>query len=190
VLAQRYNQRGFTLVELMIGVVIMGILLAAAIPNYKDWIQNAQIRTAAESISAGLQLARAEAIRRNKSVQFTLTGLDSSWTFGCVNWDTDGDGLADDIDPADGVDDCPSAVQSRDGREGTNNAVIAVDNAQIVFNGLGRAAPIMTVNVSNPAGGACLPAGTMRCLNNTVTAGGQIRMCDPLLSILTDPQGC
>jgi type IV fimbrial biogenesis protein FimT len=182
--------KGFTLVELMIGIVILGILLAVAIPNFKDLMQNSQIRTAADSISSGLQLARAEAIRRNASVQFSFTGLDTSWTFGCVNWDTDGDGIEDDFDPVDGVGDCPRTIQSRDGREGTRNVVIATNNPLIVFNSLGRANLATVVNITNPAGGACLPGGPMRCMNNTVTTGGQIRMCDPRLSINTDPQGC
>ncbi|HEU0187716.1 MAG TPA: GspH/FimT family pseudopilin [Gallionellaceae bacterium] len=167
-------QRGFTLIELLIGVVILAILFAAAAPSFRSWIQNAQVRTAADSISSGLQLARAEAVRRNTFVQFSLSGPLSTWSLGCVTPSTT----------------CPSVIQSRSGAEGTSNAVVTVDNATVVFNGLGRANVVMNVNITNPTGGDCqIASGPTRCLNVIVSTGGQVRMCDPALPS-SDPQGC
>jgi len=45
-------QRGFTLIELIIGVVIVSLLLALGIPSFKSWVLNAQIRDGAEAICA------------------------------------------------------------------------------------------------------------------------------------------
>ena len=59
-------QRGFTLVELMIGIAIVGLSLVMAAPSFSSWIQSTQIRTAAEAVQNGLQLARGEAVRRNR----------------------------------------------------------------------------------------------------------------------------
>ena len=74
--------RGFSLIEMMIAVVIVGLLLMAGVPAYTTWIQNLQIRTGAEAILNGMQLARAEAVRRNTNVRFVLdrksTRLNSS----------------------------------------------------------------------------------------------------------------
>lgn len=66
------RQAGMTLVELMIGLAVFGILVMMALPDYTAWIQNTKIRNAAESVQNGLQLARAEAIRRNTDVTFAF----------------------------------------------------------------------------------------------------------------------
>ena len=81
--------RGFTLVELMIALAILGTLIMLALPSMVTWIQNTQIRTAAEGMYAGLTLARSEALRRNTTVRFQLV---DTLTSGCgysvsgTNW--------------------------------------------------------------------------------------------------------
>lgn len=183
------NSNGFSLIELLVGVIILAIIASAGAPNFLAWIQNSQIRTAAESISSGLQLARAEAVRRNANIYFSLNGtanVDSSWRFGCVTPVADLD--------ADGVADCPTIIQSRSGSEGTDNAQVASNSATVTFNGLGRSSnstnSTLIINITNPTGGECLQNnGEMRCLNVMVALGGQIRMCNPALSG-SNPQGC
>ncbi|GAB3343405.1 GspH/FimT family pseudopilin [Marilutibacter aestuarii] len=57
--------RGFTLVELMITVVVMGVLLAIGVPSFRYVQNSARISAPANELVASVQLARAEAIRRN-----------------------------------------------------------------------------------------------------------------------------
>jgi prepilin-type N-terminal cleavage/methylation domain-containing protein len=75
--------RGFTMIELLIGIVVLAILLGMGAPSFMTWMQNAQIRNAADAVLNGMQLARTEAIRRNKPVQFALSS-NSGWNVNIV----------------------------------------------------------------------------------------------------------
>lgn len=65
--------RGFSLIELMIALAIMGLLIALGVPAFGNWIRDIKVRSAAESFTATLQQARAEAIRSNTTVFYQLT---------------------------------------------------------------------------------------------------------------------
>ncbi len=68
------NLRGYSLIELVVALVIMGILLSLALPNYSNYMRDAKLRSAAEVFLSGIQLARSEAVRRNTQVELVLTG--------------------------------------------------------------------------------------------------------------------
>ena len=55
------TQQGFTLIELMIVVAIIGILAAVAIPSYNDYTARAQV-TEAVNLTGGLKTCIAEGI--------------------------------------------------------------------------------------------------------------------------------
>lgn len=195
-LRPEHLQRGATLAELMIGLAIVALLFAMGAPSFSSWIQNTQIRTSAEAIQNGLQLARAEAVRRNTPVRFQLV---SNVTASCALATAGGSWVVSQDDPSGACTSTPSdtvvprIIQVRNAAEGSSNAVVAATQAVIVFNGLGRVTPVpagnIDIDITNPAGGACAATGPMRCLRIRVSTGGQIRMCDPVLAS-TDPQGC
>jgi type IV fimbrial biogenesis protein FimT len=191
-------QSGFSLIELLIGIALIAILLGLGGPNFVQWIQSSQIRTQAESLQNGLQLARAEAVRRNVPVRFQLTSTD---TDACALSTTGANWVVSQDDPAgacasvasDTV--APRIIQARTAKEGSSKAVVAADQSWIGFNALGRVTPApaanININVSNPTGGACAAAGPMRCLRLVVSVGGQIRMCDPAVAANTnDSRAC
>ena len=192
---------GFTLIELMITLAVFALLLMVGLPSMTTWVQNQQVRTSAEGLQAGLQFARAEALRRNTAVRFQLV---DTLTPACVLIDSgtswvvsmnDPTGLCD-VAESDIVD--PLTIQKRSGAEGTPNAVVrglsgAVAATTVTFNGLGRvtgAGAITQINVTNTSGGNCQPAGPMRCLRLNISSGGQVRMCDPAVADNTDPRFC
>jgi len=180
--------RGFTLIELMVTMAVFALLLFLALPNYQTWIQNTQVRTAAEAFQNGVQLARAEAVRRNTVIQFQLLG-GTRWTVGCDLPVADNDG--------DGVDDCPAVLQTRATEEGGTTSVTPVVTpggaTTVTFNGLGRVIPntdaspsITQVDVDSNT----LDPADSRELRITIAPGGAVKMCDPQVADAADPRAC
>lgn len=70
------KQQGFTLMELMIAVAVVGILAAIAIPAYKGYVQ----RGARAAVQADL-VAAATTMERLKAQNFTYAGAAAGTTF-------------------------------------------------------------------------------------------------------------
>lgn len=62
------HRLGFSLLELLTAFAVTGILLSLAVPSFYHQLQTNRIRTHINGIFTGLHLARAEAIRRNRTV--------------------------------------------------------------------------------------------------------------------------
>lgn len=163
--------KGFSLVELMVVVAVIGILLATGLPSFNTWIQNSKIRGAAEAVLSGLQTARSEAIRRNARVTFTLMpgGGTLLWTVGCTTVTAT----------------CPAVIQTRPMSEGsllTSGGALVVNfdagaDTQVIYDSFGRVGNMFAVaawNVNSATGD--------RPLRIIVDVGGSSRVCDPGLS--------
>ena len=193
------RQDGVSFVELLIGIAIVSLLMVMGAPSFNLWIQNTQVRTAAESIQNGLQIARTEAVRRNANVRFNLTdaGGTVAWSVDCVTVTAD----------------CPAGIQTRGGGEGGTNARVGISAtalpspvpanhfstaiavgtglpAGVTFDGVGRVptanvgTDISRIDVTNAA------RADARRMVIMIGTGGQTRMCDPAIALATNPQGC
>lgn len=194
---------GFSLIELIVGLAILGFLMALGVPQYATFLANSRLRATAEGVSNGLNLARAEAVKRNARVELVLTdeepipalvnALPPS-TSG-FNW------VVREWVPATGS---YNFIEGKVGAEGSgktegSGVVIASSSAdagydgRIVFTGFGAMATAQTVsfNFTYPAAGLCAAAnGPLRCLNINVSPGGQIRICDPKVTDAKDTRAC
>jgi type IV fimbrial biogenesis protein FimT len=85
-------QRGFTLIELMITVMILAVMITLAAPSLGGFLQRSRITNASSDFYSDLIYARSEAMRRGKRVTICPSN-DSTNPTGCsatpsVNWST------------------------------------------------------------------------------------------------------
>lgn len=75
---------GFTIVELMVVIVILGIITAIGVPSFNTVIRNNRIAAITNDINSTLQFARAEAVRLGGKVH--VTAIDNSIDKGFAVW--------------------------------------------------------------------------------------------------------
>lgn len=87
-------QQGFSLIELMIAIALLGILLAIAVPSFTDAVLGSKLRSYANNFLASTYLARGEAIKRNSVVKLCAssngTSCTGSWEQGWIVQASDG----------------------------------------------------------------------------------------------------
>ena len=67
---------GFTLVEVVVTLAILGIIAMVAVPNIKTWQESYTLRSASQEVYAMLMQAKTEAMKRNRNcrVEFGKNG--------------------------------------------------------------------------------------------------------------------
>lgn len=196
------RHKGFSLVELIVGLAVLALLIALGVPQYAAFTANARIRATTEGVTAGLNLARAEAVKRNARVEMVLTddppveGLVNSLTSSTsgTNW------MVREWVPSTNS---YNFIEGKAGAEGSgrdesgvlvsSSSTDASYDGRVTFTGFGAMAigqPV-TFQFTYPAAGACAAAsGPLRCLNINVSPGGQIRVCDPKVTDTKDTRAC
>jgi len=81
------HTRGFTLIELMITVALLGILVALAMPSFSDLMRRTKIESAASNVMVSLATARNEAVKRGRNVSI-CSSTDGTNCSGSNNWAT------------------------------------------------------------------------------------------------------
>lgn len=185
---------GFSLLELLVVITIIAILVALALPNYRTWIANTKVRSAAESIQNGLRTARNEAAQRGVNARFELTSTDSTWLVCSLPF-----GITACTDPKAVILDQHPAGESTGVVVTVSKAVSALTNfaavtgappGGITFTPLARPLAADYNNTALLRIDAQSTAPNTRRLATTITAGGSVQTCDAGLSKTTAANGC
>lgn len=197
------RSRGFTLIELMVGLALLAFVLMLGVPAFSTFIQNQKLRDNATLALAQIQFARAEALRLNSNVDFLMTDTTPDiGNFTALAASTTGRNFlvrGNVYNPANGQMELKilttrSADEGTGAMQGSTSGVqLSATTGSVTFTALGGTtlAANEVIEFTNPAGGTCVASGgTMRCLNVVITRGGQVRLCDPSVTAAADTRRC
>jgi len=67
-----HARQGFSLIEILVVLAILGLSVALTLPRLDNVIENAQVRTAVREMAAGLRYSRSNAITRQQEMTLSL----------------------------------------------------------------------------------------------------------------------
>jgi prepilin-type N-terminal cleavage/methylation domain-containing protein len=82
------NNKGFTLVELLIVIALIGIVLAIAMPNISDWLPRYRLKQAANDLYSNLQLTKLRSVKDNKDWAVVFDNVSGRYYI-CSDWGAD-----------------------------------------------------------------------------------------------------
>jgi type IV fimbrial biogenesis protein FimT len=133
----RTKSRGVTLLELMTGIAVLGILISIAVPSFRSFSANSRTTTANNNLVTALAVARSEALRRGDVVRVCgsadMEGCseDPDWSTGWLAFvDRNNDGAVDGGD---------AVVQVWSGPDG--GVKVTADLDSIAYNSMGMMQP-------------------------------------------------
>ncbi len=191
---KRLRSRGFSVIELMTVLTVLGIMLLLAMPGIGNWIANSRVRTVAEELQNGLRLAQAEAVNRNRNVVFVRTAAaparNAAPSATGRNWYVQ-------VLPVNAVEAATTDFQDNayiqggtfSAESGAN--VTGANTTVTCFNSVGRVITLTAAETGVGAGcnaptaandptdfNIALPASD-RAMRVELFLGGRVRMCDP-----------
>jgi prepilin-type N-terminal cleavage/methylation domain-containing protein len=75
------HERGFSLIELMVTIVVFGLLIGFSVPSYQSYALSQKLRGTSENLVQTIQLQRSRAMATGQNVTLNFnTGTPAGWT--------------------------------------------------------------------------------------------------------------
>ena len=90
--------QGFTLVELLVAIAVLGVLISVAVPTFNQTMAQQRLRSVASELRLSLSLARSEAVKRAETI--TMSPRSTDWSLGWAVTAADGEALSEFVMPS------------------------------------------------------------------------------------------
>ncbi|HJV25675.1 MAG TPA: GspH/FimT family pseudopilin [Aromatoleum sp.] len=165
---------GFTLVELIVTMAILGIILAMAVPNLQTFIDKNRVVGAAEAVYGQLQLARTEAIKQSANMVAVFTPT-APW---CSGFSRDTGTVCDCTQAVGGANACTilgdgqtAVLQVVNASSFSGVTMLTGGPASIAFNGVRGTAGV--------GGTVILQSALGKQMGVTINVLGGVHVCSP-----------
>lgn len=170
--------KGFSFIELVVVIAIFAVVASMAMPYMEELRVRMKVRSTAEAFNQGLQLARAEAIKRNDRIEFNIVSA-TGWAV-CPSTSTT----------------CSTAatIQSKAAPESSAGVAVTVNSCsdgtptKVTFTGMGRQYVDSSGAYKNPDGTVefCSldfsASATSRTYKVVIAPVGMVKLCNPSLA--------
>jgi type IV fimbrial biogenesis protein FimT len=202
VLNPRRPQSGFTLIELMTVIALIGILVIIAVPSFGTWTADSRVRAASEALVNALRLTQGTAVARSRVGVFALTNATPGYSAVAA---TNGNNWSGFLLPLLGTDETAAGMGTIVlAKAATQYSTTLTGPAAVCFNALGQLAPQTAATTGLGAAGVCTTntdgspmvyqvssTKATRKFKVLVYPAGRVRMCDALKTLSTsNPDGC
>ncbi|HTZ41025.1 MAG TPA: prepilin-type N-terminal cleavage/methylation domain-containing protein [Syntrophales bacterium] len=132
---------GFTLVELLIALILLGAVLSIAVPLMSGWLANSSLKSVARTMASDVAYLREAALSSGKTHMMSFNMNTNEYS---LRWDSDGAGAYADV---------PNYPASRALSEfGSGVRITSVSQSPILMIANGAINPFGTVVITNDRG--------------------------------------
>jgi len=174
------KENGFTLIELIITLTVVGILTAIAVPAFRQFVESSRLTTATNDFIGDLSLARVEAMKRGTGSQTVVCASSngtsctgSAWQAGWI--------IFVDADVSGNFNTGDTSLKIHEALPASLTATTSPTTSTLTFNGMGSMVTSLTylqftsANI-NQQRVICLSGGTGRAM---VAAHNSTAACGP-----------
>jgi type IV fimbrial biogenesis protein FimT len=148
----RHQQFGFTLVELLIGLAVIAVLMAVAVPNVLSQMPRYRLNGATRQVMGELMAARMKAINENGTVKVFFQDTQRYTICAVPN-------------SASALNACRGSVTNKDIQDNYRHVTLTANNNP-VFLSRGRATNMATITLANSSGSK----------NITISISGRVKI--------------